>query len=336
DLLGEAERQVLRRLAVFVGGFTLEAARAVCGNERQAANDILDELTELVQKSLVMAEDLSSAPRYRLLETVRQYAAERLSTDPEEEATRQRHTLWYGALAEEAAQGMRGADQGHRLDQLQSEHDNVRAALTWSMEHDPPGAAALAQACSRFWRIRGYFSEGRSQIEAILRSGAISAEARAGLLDRACNLAYLQGDHARALVLAEECLDLWRELGDRRGLAQALNARGSVAWAMTDYDLAARLYEESLTLFRGVDDPEGRANALNNRAMVASVQGQFARASALYGECLALLRALGNTASLAQVLMNLGISLHEQGNYKQADPLYQECLSRCRAMGNQL
>jgi tetratricopeptide (TPR) repeat protein len=243
DLLGEPERRLLRRLAVFAGGFTLEAGQAVCGEEQVMAASILEELTELVQKSLVMADNLSQTPR---------------------------------------------------------------------------------------------LSEGRRLLEAILVSrGAISTEARAALLDSACSLAYLQGDFARALALAEEGLDLRRRMGDRRGLAQALNTRGNVAWFMTEYSLAARLYEESLALFRETDDQEGLANALNNRAMVASVQGQFARAAAVYGECRGILRGLGNTASLAQVLMNLGISLHEQGNYEQADRLYQECLSQCREMGNQ-
>ncbi len=335
DLLGEGERQLLRRVAVFAGGFTLDAAQAVCGDE-EVADGVLDDLGELVQKSLVMVEDPGRIPRYRLLETVRQYALEHLSADADEHATRRAHAEWCGVLAEQAAQGMRGAEQAHWLDQLQREHDNVRAALAWSVEHDPPRAATLTLACSQFWRIRGYLSEGRSRIELILHSGTvIPADTRAALLDRGANLAHLQGDHGRALMLAEECLDLRRRLGDRQGLAQALNTRGNVAWVMTDYDLAGRLYEESLALFKEVNDPEGRASALNNRAMVASVQGQFERASVLYGECLALLRPLGSTASLAQVLMNLGISLHEQGDYGRADPLYRECLDRCRAMGNQ-
>ncbi|HXT34600.1 MAG TPA: DUF6788 family protein [Chloroflexota bacterium] len=336
DLLDQRARRLLRRLAVFAGGFTLEAAEAVCGEEPAAPTSILDDLEELIQKSLVLAEDLRQTPRYRLLETVRQYAEEHLNIDDNAAATRRRHAEWYGALADQAAQGMSGAEQARWLDTLRREQDNVRAALSWSMEHDPLRAAALAVACSRFWRILGHISEGRSRIEAILAiRGAIPADTRASLLDRACNLAHLQGDHARALALAEECLDLRRQLGDRRGLAQALNTRGNVAWAMTDYRLAARLYEESLCLYREVDDPEGRANVLNNSAMVASVQGQFERASARYAECLTLLRQVGNTASQSQVMMNLGISLHEQGRYAEADRLYQECLSQCREMGNQ-
>ena len=335
DLLDERARRLLRRLAVFTGGFTLEAAEAVCGEEQDARIGILDDLQELIQKSLVMAEDLGHAPCYRLLETVRQYAGEHLNA-ADEAATRWRHATWYGALADQADQGMSGGEQALWLERLRGEHDNVRAALSWSMEHDPPRAAALAVACSRFWRILGYISEGRGRLESILANqGAIPIEARAALLDRACNLAYLQGDYARGLVLAEESLDLRRRLGDRRGLAEALNTRGSIAWGMTDYGLAGRLYEESLALYGEVDDLEGRANALNNCAMVASVQGQFESASTRYAACLTILRQIGNTASLSQVMMNLGISLHEQGRYEEADRLYQECLGQCREMGNQ-
>jgi predicted ATPase/DNA-binding SARP family transcriptional activator len=336
DLLSGQERQLLRRLAVFVAGFTLEAGQAVCGNDRPDPYSVLDDLEELARKSLLSVENVGPTTRYRLLETVRQYAQERLSAAGEEAATRTRHAQWYCAMAEEAAQGMRGAEQAQRLDQIEREYDNVRAALTWALEHDPPRAATLALACNPFWRIRGYISEGRSLLEAVLARGeAISPDARAAVLDRAGNLTHLQGDHDRALALAEEALTIRRRLGEPRGLAQALNTCGNVAWAMTEYDKAGRLYDESLALFAEVDEPEGKANALNNRAMVASAQGDFARASALYGECLALLRALGNTASVAQVQMNLGISLHEQGKYEQADALYGESLRRCREMGNQ-
>jgi predicted ATPase/DNA-binding SARP family transcriptional activator len=336
DLLSEQERQLLRRLAVFVGGFTLEAAQAVCGAGRPDPYSVLDDLEELARKSLLSVEDLGPIKRYRLLETVRQYAQERLSAAGEDAAARTRHAQWYCALVEEAAQGMRGPEQAQRLDQIERDYDNVRAALTWALEHDPPRAATLALACNPFWRIRGYISEGRRRFEAVLAcNGAISDDARAAVLDRACNLTHLQGDHGQALALAEEALALRRRLGDRRGLAQALNTCGNVAWAMTEYDKAGTLYDESLALFGEVDDPEGKANALNNRAMVASAQGDFARASALYGECLALLRLLGNTASVAQVQMNLGISLHEQGKYEQADALYGESLGQCREMGNQ-
>jgi predicted ATPase len=267
DMLAEAEKTLLRRLSVFSGGWTLEAAEAVCSSksvERSALSvqnstsastlnaqgstlvveewQVLDLLTALVEKSLVVFEDQEG--RYRLLETIRQYARDRLLETGEAEAAREGHRDWFLALAEQARHELKGARQREWLDRLEQEHDNLRAALEWSTDREETEAAwRLADSMGLFWFARGYWSEGRERVGRLrllpesvvappggLPPAAIQnrrlAAAQARALAWTKLLATLEGDPAAAWALAAESVRLARALGDKSVLAEALFHQG--------------------------------------------------------------------------------------------------------------
>ena len=243
DLLTGAEKALLCRLSVFVGGWTLSAAEAVCAGEPVKDWEVLDLLTALVDKSLVAAERWGNGTRYRLLETVRQYGGDRLRESGESEAVSGRVAAYFLALAEEAEPQMRGPEQEVWLSRLETEHDNLRASLSWVEGQGDGGedGLRLAGALSRFWGIRGHSTEGRQWLRRALartkrgdveeesaREGAGSAS-RAVALTGAGNLARNQGDYAEAQTLYEEALTLNGQLGDRQGIANTLNNLGNVA-----------------------------------------------------------------------------------------------------------
>jgi tetratricopeptide (TPR) repeat protein len=336
DLLSLSEQVLLRRLAVFAGGWTLEAAEGMCADEPVERWEILDLLSALVNKSLVLPEDVENGPRYRFLETVRQYARERLEMAGETAQMRDRHLAWCLALAEQAEPALVGAEQEVWLGRLEAEHDNVRAALAWVRERSAVDLGLrLAGALWRFWSVRGYLSEGRQWLEAALAGeGAAAPEARAQALYGAGNLASSQGDHARSVALHEKALALWRELGNRQGIAGSLNSLGNVAYQQGDYMQAAALYEESLALKRELGDKWSIAAALNNLGAVASEQGDYARAAALLEESLVLKRELGDKQGIAASLNNLGNGVRQQGDYARAAALHAESLALKRELGD--
>jgi len=228
DLLQEEERILLRRLSVFAGGWTLEAAETICGWNGLEKDEVLEVLTHLVNKSLVVAERHSGAEaRYRLLETVRQYARDKLIESREGEALRQRHGDWFLALAEQAEPELwRGRGQAGWLDRLEAEHDNLRAALDWALETEQFEAGIrLAVALWWFWMHRGYFQEGRHWLEAgLAQRGRLPKPLLAQLLCAAGRLAARQRDFDLAEVHGEESVALFRELGDKANLARAIRA----------------------------------------------------------------------------------------------------------------
>lgn len=238
DLLNAQEKVLWQRLSVFAGGWMLSAAEQVGMGENTAGEsiedwEILDLLTSLVDKSLVIAEELEGIARYRMLETVRQYGAEKLQASGEMEPVRGSHRDYFLALTEEIKPKLGGSEQAHWLEVLEAEHDNLRLALTFCLEEGDGGAAGLrlAGALAQFWMIRGHLSEGRQHLTAILsRSiGPDYRTARANALNGSGTLALLQGDYAAAYTLHQESLALERELGDKRGIANSLNNLGNVA-----------------------------------------------------------------------------------------------------------
>jgi tetratricopeptide (TPR) repeat protein len=253
---------------------------------------VLDLLSTLVDKSLVVYEpDESGQGRYRLLETVRQYARERLMESVEVEAVRGRHRDHFLALAEEAKPKLRGPEQAQWLERLESEHDNLRAVLEWCLEDEEEGAGRnavssaeaglrLSGALSVFWQTRGHVSEGRERSAAALsrRGTQGRTKARADALSGAGNLAHMQGDYASARSLFEEGLALQRELGDKSGIAMSYMNLGIVANDQGDYAAARSLYEESLALHRELGDKHGMAASLVNLGIVARQQGDTASA----------------------------------------------------------
>ncbi|HEU5299710.1 MAG TPA: adenylate/guanylate cyclase domain-containing protein, partial [bacterium] len=284
DLLVPDERAILRRLSVFAGGFTLEAAEGICS--RPGEVDVLGLLTRLVEKSLVVFDDQGAGPRYRLLESVRLYGQEQLRGEGEEAEARTRHRDWYLLLAEQAEPGLIGPEQKRWLDRLEEEHDNLRAALTWSRD-GPDGIAhglVLAGALTMFWDIRGYWREGREWLETMVGRSSEESHARVKALNGVANFAFFQGDFKTATTFGQEGLALSRRLGDSRGAATCLNILGFEACRIENYARARELGAESLSLSRESGDLMGTAAAQAVLGLVARGEGDTAQAEMLLTE----------------------------------------------------
>ncbi|OGG56550.1 MAG: hypothetical protein A3F84_22560, partial [Candidatus Handelsmanbacteria bacterium RIFCSPLOWO2_12_FULL_64_10] len=347
DLLDAGEHTLFRRLAVFVGGFTLEAAEAVCrelsvGAVREPPLQVidvdgLDGLESLVSKSLLRQEEVAGEPRFIMLETIQEYALERLTESGEAEAMRRQHAEYFLALAEGAETELRGPQQALWLNRLEEEHDNLRAALRWSIERgEAEQGLRLGGALWRFWEVHGYLTEGRERLAGLLTLTGTSGRtaARAKALNGAGVLASRQGDYAAARALHEESLAIRRTLDDKQGIAWSLNNLGLVAADQGDYAAARALHEESLAIRRTLDDRQGIAASLNNLGLVVANQGDHARARALYEESLGILGALGNRQGIANLLNNLGNVAYGQGDCAAARALYEESLAIRRALGD--
>ena len=335
-LLGGQERALLRQLAVFVGGCQAGAVAAVCGGDGGGPWAVPELLDGLVNKSLVALEESAEESRYILLETVRQYAAERLAEAGEEASARDRHLAWYVTLAEAIDPQLTGPHQGSALERLENAYGNLRAALGWARESGH-GEQWLRLAASlwRFWYMRGYLSEGRNWLEGALAvTGAVPAAQRAHALNGAGSLAVLQGEYGQAMALFQHALALRRSQGDPHGIAASLTNLGVVADRRGEYERAATLFEEALALARELGDTLNVAKTLGNLGAALGHQGAYGREEALYREALVLFRELGDTQSIAIALDNLGAVAERQGDYEQAGALYEEALSLFRALGD--
>jgi tetratricopeptide (TPR) repeat protein len=342
ELLNSAEQAFLRRLSVFAGGWTLEAAEAVC------AAPALDPLTYLVSKSLVVVGEDGEETRYSLLETIRQYAWQKLVGAGEAAEVRERHLAWCIGLAEGAESGRRGPEHATWLGRLEAEHANLRAALRWAIgagqepvDHTARGGAPvqaeaglqLAGALWRFWYTRGYLAEGRGWLEAALAGAGGSAAARATALHGAGVLAYQQGEYGPAVASFEGALALRRALGDTQGIAAALGNLGNVAYMQGHYPRAAALHEEGLALYRALGDQTGIAATLVNLGRVAYQQGEYGQAVTSFEGALVLWRALGDGQGVSAAINNLGEAAMRQGDYPRAAALYEESLALKRTLG---
>jgi predicted ATPase/serine/threonine protein kinase len=320
DLLEPWEQQLFRRLAVFVGGCNLQAVEALYaafdGEGSPGAESVLDMVDSLIEKSLLqVSTDVTSSinrlstksalygqeeePRLSMLETIREYALECLAANGELEVTRQVHADYYLALAAEVEPKLGGPDQATWLDQLEREHDNLRAALQWSLErgeaeHRMEMALRFGGVLRRFWLVHGHLNEGRIFLErALAQSEGTTASVRAKALNSAANIALNQGYVDRAEVLAEESLALYRELGDTRGIAFSLHQLERVARARGNLRASRSLSEEALALFKEAGDKERVAWSLFRLARLHREQGEYSRAYALAEESLAVHRELG-------------------------------------------
>ena len=334
DLLTADEQKLFRRLSVFVGGCALEAIETVCNVE--PALSVLETTESLVGKSLVKQTEAHGEPRFVMLETIREYAKDRLIAAGEAERVRERHRACYLALAEEAKPKLMGAEQAEWLRRLDQEHDNLRSALDWSLiGPSSRGGLRLCGALQRFWWTRGYLSEGReSCVRVLAKKGAQGAtQERAQALKTAGVLAYQQGDYPAARALDEESLAIHRLLGDRRGIAGSLNNLGLVACDQGNFSAARALHQESLAIMRDVVDRKGIANSVNNLGNVAFDQGDFFLSRTLYEESLAIARELGDREGIARVLGNLGNVAKHEGDLLSARALHEESLAIKRELG---
>jgi non-specific serine/threonine protein kinase len=337
DLLHDAEKLLLQRLSVFAGGWTLPAPEEVCAGEGIEHRDVLDLLTSLADKSLVVPEQEDAQTRCRLLETVRQYARDRLEDTGGSAGVRVRHRDYYLALAEKAAPQLRGAEQAVWLRRLEEEHENLRASLEWSLvEAGPQEGLRLCGALQRFWWTRGHFTEGRQWCtRALCKAGAEErTRERANALNAAGVLAYFQGDYPAARALYEESLAIRRELGDRSGMAGSLGNLGNVALEQGDYRAARALQEQSLAIKRELGDRTGMSISLSDLGEVALYQGDYPAARALYEESLPIARELGHRYGIAVSLGNLGYVALNQGDYPAARAMLEESLAIWRELGD--
>jgi predicted ATPase/class 3 adenylate cyclase len=342
-LLTDAEKLLLCWVSVFAGGWTLAAAEQVGAGESESGEaieewEVLDLLTGLVDKSLVIAATQGESTRYRQLETVRQYARQHLVESGESEEVRRRHRDYFLALGEEAEPQLRGAEQVEWLEALETEHDNLRQALAFCLEATEGGEAGLrlGAALWRFWDVRGHFGEGREYLTAALERtvGLEQRLLRARALAGAGCLAWRQGDYTAARTLNEESLTIFQEVGDRQGIAISLNNLGDVTSSQSDYGAARVLFEESLTIKRELGDKYGIANSLNDLGNVALDQNDYGVARALHEESLTIRRELGDKRGIAVSLNNLGWMASSQGEYTTARALHEESLTIRRELGD--
>jgi predicted ATPase/transcriptional regulator with XRE-family HTH domain len=350
DLLSEQEKVLFCRLSVFAGGWTLEAAERVASDDvtAQRAQDetimthplsiaiarTLDLLSHLVGKSLVVVDHQPGAGvRYRMLETVRQYATEKLIESGEQELIRNRHLNFFLALAEQAEPELRGGQQLVWLSQLDEAHDNLRTALAWSLEQKNAEAALrLVGALFEFWHIRGYTWEGRRWIgDALTAQGNIdallSSSWRAKALLGNGVLMYFQGDYGEAQTNLETSQRIYRNLSNPFGEGYALYILGAIAFRQSNYPLARLHYEESLAIREAARDAWGVGNCLYGLGYVAMLEGNFEASRSCFEKSVTILREAGDQWSLAQPLDWLAWEVWFQGDVTKARSLLQESLS---------
>ena len=308
SLLTEKEQLLFRRLSAFASTFALDAVERICSGQGLDSDEALDVLGRLADKSVLIAErEDGGVARFRLLETLRQYAAERLVGAGETEFMERRHSEYYVALAEAAAAGMHGPGQGAWLERLEEEHDNLLKVLSWCVEHDRQSALQLMAALSDFWLERGYLSEGRSWLDIALEGPTEGRVTRARALMVAGNLAYHQADYAAARSCFEESLIIWRQAADQAGIGRALVALGMVAFGEGDLDGCRGPLEQGLVLCREARDADGVGRALFQLGMVAAQQGKVEEAEELAEEGLALSRMTSDLTGVSRALHHLAV-----------------------------
>jgi predicted ATPase len=338
DLLNESEQKLFRRLSVFIGGCTLEAVEAVCNTKSDLGFDLVDGMASMVDKSLMQqSEQAGNEPRFVMLETIREYALEKLAASAEVPSTRRAHAAYCVVLAEEGAGSVTDAESSEWLDRFEVEHDNFRAAIEWLIENeDADWGLRLGLALFRFWEMREYLAEGRDRLGKLLNLGGAAAptKARARALFAAGVLAGEQGDYTSADNFIRESLGIARGLKDEHGVGVSLNALAVHARDRGDVATSRSLFEESLTLWKESGDQLAVARALSNLANVVKLQGDYERARALYKDCLATFRELGDRTGIAWSLNNQGDVARDQGDAESAHSLYEQSLMTFRELGD--
>lgn len=338
DLLSAAEQKLFRRLSVFVGGCNLEGVEAACDTKGDLDLDLLDGMASLMDKSWVQqSEQAKGESRFVMLETIREYALEKLEASGEQALTKRAHAAYCLVLAEEGATEQSGAEPAEWLERCGVEHDNFRSALEWLTDTgDAEWGLRLGTALFRFWEIREYLAEGRDRLGRLLKlAGAgTPTKLRMRALFAAGVLTGEQGDYVSAETLINQSQDIAHQLGDKTGVAVSLNALGVFARDRGDVETADILFEASLGLWRELGDQKAVARALSNLANVLKLQGEYDRARALYAECLAIFRALGDRTGVAWSLNYQGDVASDQGDAPAAQTLYEQCLIIFRELGD--
>jgi non-specific serine/threonine protein kinase len=337
DLLLPPEAELLRALAAFSGGWTLGTCTAIA-MEHGDEFEVLDLLTRLADKSLIAwSRDEKGEPRYRLLESVRALASERLAEAGEEPRARGRHFEYFLAMAESGERELRGPDQKRWFATLEAEHDNLLVAFAWAPRVEDGAAKGLRMASSiaSFWSALGHFEIGRRVLEEALRRDMGSASAaRATALVRAGSLALSQGDTASARPRIEESLALYRELGDAKGVARASIGLATAATYQGDFAAARRYGEEALARYRELGEKRGAAACLHNLGYMELCQGDLVAARDRYQQALALMREVQDLGHVAYTLSDLAIVAVRDGRAADAVPLLREALRHAAELGD--
>jgi predicted ATPase/DNA-binding CsgD family transcriptional regulator len=337
DLLEQKDQVLFRRMAVFVGGCTLDAAEAVASEPAAAAVEVVEGITSLHDSSLLQVpHGPDEEPRYAMLETVREFALDQLAASGEAEQVRERHAAYFLTLTDDLAARLSGAETAAVLDRLAADLGNLRAALAWALEGgEAETALRLAGALVSFWNFRGHIAEGRRWLAAALAASETSPMTRADALHAAAALALLQGEYEDAFALGEEGLALSRMHGYRYGMGRALLALGVIAKSQRNFERSVALHEEALELMRQVGNRRYIAQALAFLSDATHAHGDAARAEEVAEEALAVAREVGHTWNVAGALGVLANVASERGDYARAASLYRENLSLYQTLGDQ-
>lgn len=338
DLLPGREQELFRRFAVFVGGFDLDAAESIgrasagapAGPQPEASFEVIDGLSSLIEHSLLrQVDDEDGEPRYLMLETVREYARERLTASGEEADARRAHADHFLAVARDGEPSPTGTVRPEWLSRMEREKENLRAALAWSVGcGEAHRATRLGAALWRFWESRGYLTEGRMLLDGVVDLIQPDAPdtAACGALTGAGVLAALLGDYEQAILRSEEALSGWRRLVNSAGAGRALLCLAEVARYRDDFASADSLGREALGVFRSIKDRWGIGHSLAHLGMVAWLQGDHPTKDSLYDEALSHLRAVGDEPGTFQLLLEMGKGTCDAGDLTRAARLFEECL----------
>ena len=338
ELLDVSHQQLFRRLAVFSGGWSVEAAEAIANYDAQVP-EIENMLASLIQKSLVQREHgLAGVPRYRFLSTIRQYAHTQLRASDEEQSITYQHANFFTQLAERAEPELQSVDQEQWIRQLDQEQANFRSAIDWACNyHDARGMGLrLVGALRLYWWLRGLMHEALQRFDtALTKDDGTTPASRAKALHGAADIAYWRGDITWATTLHQEGLHLSRQIDNRAGIALALNSLGILASAQGDYQQAITLYREGLAIHRELGDTVGMAMVLHNAADVARYQGEYDEAASLFEESLAARRAVGHPQGIALALYHLGYSNIRRQRHTDALSMLVDSLNHLRDLAEQ-
>ena len=329
DLLTEVEQAMLRRVAVFGGGWTPASAESVCSGDGIDTRDVLALLTSLADKSLIIVDEHDGATRHRMLETVREYALDRLRESGDEPECRRRHFAAFLALAEAAFAKLQGPEQRLWLTRLADEHDNLRAALAWSVASSVEDGLGLAASLADFWKIHGPLREGREWCSRMLEVAPTQASRRnrARLLNVAAGLALLQSDYAAAERMELESLDLCRDIDEPKGAAYAMCTLALIALEQENYADAEGRAREGVAIARAMDDRLLLTVNLHFLGAAVQARGDWAGAHDLFNEALTIARDINNPSRIGDLLNGLGRMECEAGHYDVAAKYFKEAIA---------
>lgn len=338
DLLDASEQKLFRRFAVFAGSSTLEACDAVCNTRLDLGFDLMEGVWSLVNKSLLQSCQRNGEPQFTMLETIREYALERLAESGEEPVVRRAHAAYYLVIAEEGAGDLTRVQMQTWLTLCDSEHDNLRVALEWLIAHrEHEWALRLATSLYYFWDTREHLAQGRTLLLAAAKASSDRAPTKtlAKAITYAAALANSQGDYESALSEHYCALEIYRELGDKEGIAAQLCALGTTAHFRSDLEAASKWFEEALAVCREIGQPKQIAATLSNLANIVSAQGDRRLARSMLHEALSVFAASGDVVSVGWSFNHLADVAFRCGDCTEARQLYNKGLDVFRKFGDQ-